>query len=172
MLVNKKKDGEKRNYLNKYEIYNLDLKISNEFKKIVDKKNRNIENFTNQTHLKSYINFFNKRIQHSNRKQWFKESIEFFKNNEVIFLDPDNGLLKSKYNKNPSKYLLLDEIDIYLSKRKIVIFTQFQSYNKTHIIYLKEIKNYLKLNNIEILLPIIRNRTAPNTFFITLCDGK
>ena len=168
----KKKDGEKRNYLNKYEIYNLDLKISNEFKKIVDKKNRNIENFTNQTHLKSYINFFNKRIQHSNRKQWFKESIEFFKNNEVIFLDPDNGLLKSKYNKNPSKYLLLDEIDIYLSKRKIVIFTQFQSYNKTHIIYLKEIKNYLKLNNIEILLPIIRNRTAPNTFFITLCDGK
>ena len=89
-----KKDGEKRNYLNKYEIYNLDLKISNEFKKIVDKKNRNIENFTNQTHLKSYINFFNKKIQHSNRKQWFKESIEFFKNNEVIFLDPDNGLLK------------------------------------------------------------------------------
>ena len=67
---------------------------------------------------------------------------------------------------------MLDEIDIYLSKRKIVIFTQFQSYNKTHIIYLKEIKNYLKLNNIEILLPIIRNRTAQNTFFITLCDRK
>ena len=64
----KKKDGEKRNYLNKYEICNLDLKISNEFKKIVDKKNRNIENFTNKTHLKSYINFFNKKIQHSNRK--------------------------------------------------------------------------------------------------------
>ena len=67
---------------------------------------------------------------------------------------------------------MLDEIDIYLSKRKVIIFTQFQSYNKTHIIYLKEIKDYLKLNNIEILLPIIRNRTAPNTFFITLCDGK
>ena len=90
----------------------------------------------------------------------------------MIFLDPDNGLLKSKYKKNSSKHLLLDEINKYLSERKVIIFTQFQSYNKTHIIYLKEIKNYLKLNNIEILLPIIRNRTAPNTFFYHLCEWK
>ena len=171
-IEEKKKDGEKRNYLNRSEICNLDLKISNEFKKIVDIKKRDIKTFTTKTHLKKYVNFFNKKIQHSNREQWIKESLKFFKKNDVIFLDPDNGLLKSKHKKNPSKYLLINEIKIYLSKKKIVIFTQFQSYNKTHLKYLREIKNYLNLNNVDISLPIIRNRTAPNTFFITLCNRK
>ena len=99
---------------------------------------------------------------------WFQESVDFFKNNEIIFLDPDNGLLKKENKRNSLKHLLIDEIDKYLSHGKIIIFTQFQSYNKNHLNYLKEIKNFLNSKNLIISLPIVRNRTSPNTFFITL----
>ena len=60
-------------------------------------------------------------------------------------MDPDNGLLKKKKSKKISlKYVLVNEIESYLSKKKTVIFTQFQSFNKTNIVYLNEIKNYFK----------------------------
>ena len=95
----------------------------------------------------------------------------FFKNQEVIFLDPDNGILKNK-NKNSLKHILIDEINRYLIEKKIVIFTQFQSYNTNHLIYLKEIKDFFLSNNVEILMPILRNRTAPNTFFVTTGNKK
>ena len=42
----------------------------------------------------------------------------FFKNQEVIFLDPDNGILKNK-NKNSLKHILIDEINRYLIEKKI-----------------------------------------------------
>jgi len=167
----KKKDGENRNYLKKKEICKLDNKISEEFIKIVDIKKRNIADFTNRTHLKSHIKFYNKQIT-SERESWFQESVDFFKNNEIIFLDPDNGLLKKENKRNSLKHLLIDEIDKYLSHGKIIIFTQFQSYNKNHLNYLKEIKNFLNSKNLRISLPIVRNRTSPNTFFITLGNQK
>ena len=163
-----KNDGEKRNYLNKDEICKLDSKISNEFKKVVSRKKRNIISFTKKTHLKNYINFYNVQILQSNRESWFEESIKFFKKNDIIFLDPDNGLLKNKNIKNSFKHLLLKEITKYLSEEKIIIFTQFQSYNKNHIVYLDEIKEFLNLNGVKLSFPILRNRTSPNTFFITL----
>jgi len=37
---------------------------------------------------------------------------------------------------------------------------------------LKEIKNFLNSKNLRISLPIVRNRTSPNTFFITLGNQK
>ena len=70
------------------------------------------------------------------------------------------------------KYVLIQEIEKYISSNKAVIFTQFQSYNKPNLTYLDEIKNFLKINNIDLTMPIIRNRTSPNTFFITLTDSK
>ena len=120
---------------------------------------------------KKHIKFYNKKITVLQRKSWFQESLFFFKNQEVIFLDPDNGVLKNK-NKNSLKHILIDEINRYLIEKKIVIFTQFQSYNTNHLIYLREIKDFFLSNNVEILMPILRNRTAPNTFFVTAGNKK
>ena len=167
----KKKDGEKRNYLKNDDICKLDLKISKEFEKIVNIKDRNIKNFTYQTHLNNYIKFFNEKIPHINRELWLRKSLKFFRNNDIIFLDPDNGLLKRKESRNSLKHLLIDELLKYFCEKKIVIFTQFQSYNKNHLIYLEEIKKFLIYHNLGVSLPIIRNRTAPNTFFFTIGDN-
>ena len=66
----------------------------------------------------------------------------------------------------------MNEIESYLSNKKTIIFTQFQSFNKRNIVYLNEINNYLKVKNISINCPVVINRTAPNTIFISLSSDK
>ena len=168
-----KKDGEKRYFLKGNEFKTIDRKIYDEFVKLKKKKFRNITTFTKKTHLSKYVSFYNKKIPLLNREKWFNDSINFFKKKDIIFLDPDNGLSKKKKSKKMSlKYLLVNELETYLLKKKTIIFTQFQSFNKTNINYLREINNHLKLKNIKINCPVIVNRTAPNTIFISLSKDK
>ena len=168
-----KKDGEKRYFLQKNEFKTIDRKIYDEFVKLKSKKSRNINSFTKNTHMSQYVSFYNKKIPLLNREKWLVDSLSVFKKKDIIFLDPDNGLLKTTKSKKISlKYVLVNEIEYYLSKKKVVIFTQFQSFNKTNIVYLKEIKNFLKMKNIKIKCPVVINKTAPNTIFIPLCSDK
>jgi hypothetical protein len=168
-----KKDGEKRYFLKRNEFKTIDRKIYDELVKLKTKKFRNIITFTKKTHLSQYVSFYNKKIPLLNREKWFTDSIKFFKKKDIIFLDPDNGLLKKKKSMKMSlKYLLIEEVETYLSKKKTIIFTQFQSFNKSNINYLREINNFLKLKNIKINCPAIVNRTAPNTIFISLSKDK
>ena len=108
----------------KKEIFSLDLDISKEFKKIVSQKKKNILTFTSRTHLRDLIKFYNKKITVINREAWFRKSLEFLKNNEIVFLDPDNGLLKEK-QKNSLKHLYVDEIKEYLSIEKLLFLLNF-----------------------------------------------
>ena len=111
-----KKDGEKRYFLQKNEFKTIDRKIYDEFVKLKSKKFRNINTFTKNTHLSQYVSFYNKKIPLLNREKWLVDSLNFFKKNNIIFLDPDNGLLKNKKSKKISlKYVLLNEIESYLS---------------------------------------------------------
>ena len=88
-------------------------------------------------------------------------------------MDPDNGLSKKKNNnKNSIKYVFLDEMIKYNQIGKTLIYTQFQSFNKQHKVLLSEIVMFLRSNNLNVELPIIRNRTSPNTFFITIGDDE
>ena len=168
-----KKDGEKRYFLKKNEFKHIDRKIFDEFVMLKLKKFRNINTFTKNTHLCKYVSFYNKKIPLLNREKWLDDSLNFFKKNNIIFLDPDNGLLKNKKSKKISlKYVLLSEIESYLHNRKTIIYTQFQSFNKTNLMHLNEINNYLKMKNINITCPVVINRTAPNTIFISLSRDK
>lgn len=82
----KKKDGEKRNYLKNKEICNLDSSISEEFINFIQIEKRNIIDFTERTHLKRYIKFYNKKITVLQRKSWFQESLFFLKIKRLYFL--------------------------------------------------------------------------------------
>ena len=73
--------------------------------KIVDIKKRNIADFTNRTHLKSHIKFYNKQITNE-RESWFQESVDFFKNNEseemvvaCLLHDIGDGLAPQNHDK-------------------------------------------------------------------------
>lgn len=163
-----KNDGEKRNFLKKPCFSEYDQKIIDEFKSLKEMKNRKIISFTKNSHLKSFIKFYNNFLEYNNRRLWFNESLAYLKKEKIIFLDPDNGFKEKLNGRKSVKYVLARECQELLMRNKIVIFTQFQSFNKHHLKYLNEIfKNLIKYN-INPIFPIIRNRTAPNTFYITL----
>ena len=167
-----KKDGEKRNIVPEV-TSTIDRDLIKELSILKNPLNRNIEIFSEETHLTKFIKFFNKEINVKNRKEWFKQSINFFRNEDIIFLDPDNGIKKIMSNQKQSlKYAFRSEIENYIEKNKTIIFTQFQSFNTHHMELVNKI--YLMFQEIKIKLeyPIIRNRTAPNTFFFTISYAK
>ncbi len=164
----KKKDGEKREFLYNKELKLYDKVIVNEFKKFKKKKFRNLKLFTNETHLKQYINFFNEPINFKYRKQWLERSLYHHRNQQIIFLDPDNGFAINKTGKMSIKYVLAEDCRTYLRNNKIIIFCQFQSLRKKTLDHLKCIFNDLNNSNIKTFMPVIRNRTGPNTFFISI----
>ena len=167
-----KNDGEKRRYLEKSEFLSYDLKIIKELSEFKDRKKRKIKKFSRSTSLIKYINFYDEYIDYKNRDSWLTKSLSHLKDEKIIFLDPDNGFSNSKKGKSSMKYVLPEDCELILQSNKIVIFTQFQSFNKKNTIYLKEIYKNLKKFNLNPVFPIIRNRTPPNTFFITLLPKK
>ena len=56
-------------------IRKYDENIAEEFDKFKNKKLRKINAFTQNTHLKSYINFFNEFIDVYDRENWVKRSL-------------------------------------------------------------------------------------------------
>ena len=168
----KKNDGEKRNYLYKSEYLDVNNNLISEFRNYKNPRHRSIEIFTNNARFKKIIKFYNEPILKEKRKEWFKRSISFFKDTKVIFLDPDNGISFNKSGKSALKYVSTDELLEYYNLNKIIIFTQFQSFNKVYKKHLLDIISKLNQLGIKHKYPIIRNRSGPNTFFITLSKIK
>ena len=168
-----KHDGEKRTYLEKSNFYEEDRELIEELLELKLPEKRRITDFTKNSHLKKYINFFNTELRVEDRSNWFQQSVKYFNKNRIVFLDPDNGISKKKQASRRSiKYVLDSEIKQYLEHGKTIIFTQFQSFNKPHRVYINEIISFLKDKKILIELPIIRNRTSPNTFYFTVLGSE
>tara|TARA_Y100001968_G_C19440184_1_gene762083 strand:- start:344 stop:1060 length:717 start_codon:yes stop_codon:yes gene_type:complete len=167
----KKNDGEKRAYLFKKEKI-IDQKILDECIALKLQKERKILKFSKISHLKEHIKFYDKKLSVKNRSEWINSSLLFFQEKQIVFLDPDNGFKEIQdKSKRSIKYIYPNEIKLYLDNNKTVVFTQFQSFNKDHLTFLKELKKQLLKYNIEINCPIVRNRTGPNTFFITIAKN-
>ena len=167
-----KNDGEKRKYLYHTELQNYDETLISELKLYQDKKKRDVVNFTKNTHLRKHINFFNKVLTHSNKAEWLEESLIKLKNEKIIFLDPDNGFSKNQKGRKSIKYLFPEDCSEILRQNKIIIFTQFQSFTIKHKEYIKILKKKLNDSNFTVFSKVIRNRTAPNTFYITILPNE
>lgn len=168
------KDGERRNFLNNEYFKNLDYKIFNELLRLKEKNNRKIKYFEKNSHLKSYIKFFSEKIELQDRNLWFQSSIDYFKESDIVFLDADNGLIvdsiRDKSQKS-KKYIQLSELKKLYNAGKTIIFTQFQSYSlKHHPMLKKKVTQLKKEVNLNVNCPIIRNRSAPNTFYISIAQ--
>ncbi|MDC3091079.1 hypothetical protein OA848_01680 [Rickettsiales bacterium] len=164
--------GEQRKFVSEQKYLVKNKKLINELKNLVKKKNRLITNYTKNSYLNSYLNFYNKKITLSNRQKWFENSLFFFKHNDVLFLDPDNGLITKSVSissKKSIKYISYNEIKKLYNSGKTIIFCQFQSFNVNHKLMLKnKISEIYEHTHIKINSPIIRNRCSPNTFFISI----
>lgn len=165
-------DGEQRKFVLEQKYIVKNKRLINELKNLSKKKNRLINNYTKNSYLNSYLNFYNEKITLNNRKNWFENSLSFFKHNDILFLDPDNGLITksvSKASKRSTKYISYSEIKRLHDSGKTIIFCQFQSFNVSHrLMLMNKISEIYNYTHIKINSPIIRNRCSPNTFFISI----
>lgn len=171
-LEMKKNDGEKRSYLYKDEYIEINNLLINELKLYEKFNNRVISNFTRKTKHRKWVKFYNEYLTVKKRKDWFKRSKLFFDKTKIIFLDPDNGLGFNKSGNNSLKHININELLEYYDLNKTIIFTQFQSFNKNYKIYLNEIILKLEQYGIKMEYPIIRNRSGPNTFYLTVSKKR
>ena len=58
------------------------------------------------------------------RKQWFENSLDIFKDTELIFMDPDNGLLENydASKQGAEKYVLQNEVEAYYKDGHNVVY--------------------------------------------------
>ena len=168
----KKKDGEKRGYLKSPEFIKINPDLIEELKTFKKIENRKIKKFSINPKFNNFLKFYNFALSPQNRKKWFDRSLIFFKDLKTIFLDPDNGISFKNQGKKNIKYLNLSELHKYYRDGKTVTFTQFQSFNTHYEEYIKKILINLEKNGLKSNYPIIRNRTGPNTFYITIGNIK
>ena len=124
-------DGKFIQYLNKNDLrwYNPD--VFDLLKKIAYKKNKNVQDIQKSRLLKGAVYYdellYSKgtTVERAGRRSgWFDKSVDILKETELIFMDPDNGLMEKN---DPSalkslKYVMPDEVERYFTEGHNVVY--------------------------------------------------
>lgn len=125
---------------------------------------RSVEALERSGLLKSAIYYREPAGIKEKRVKWHRQALDILKQADVVFLDPDNGLLVKSVSTNSKKavkYIIDDELRGYLEsgRNQAVIFYQHRARKKQEI-YLAEIKNRI-LRICGDLNPILMALTFP-----------
>lgn len=102
-----------------------DVDLHFALKKIGLSKNRSVKRLESEKLFDNTL-FWNKLLDAKNRDKWHFEALKKLGNQDIIFLDPDNGLeVKSikPYSKNGNKYTRYQEAaDYYANGATVIIY--------------------------------------------------
>lgn len=117
-------DGKHTKFL-KYDCDTPDKNLHCALKQIVESKNRSVAMLERAKLLENTL-FWNKMLEAKSRDKWHLEALKKLGKQDVIFLDPDNGLeVKSTnpYSKNGNKYITYKEAaDYYVKGATVIIY--------------------------------------------------
>lgn len=180
-------DGMYINYFEK--VKNSDIELEESFKKLVSKK-RSVKSLE-KANLISNCTYFSKYITKDGkdcliyRKKWFYEAIDFSKESDFIFVDPDNGMATKVDKKNKEieilgfdsfskkskagKYIFFDEIkNLALNTKCLVIYHHlnrlFSHNEQVNILKNKLEKSFPKV------IAIKHKPYSPRVYFFILED--
>lgn len=124
-------DGKHTDYLiyDKYNIRNADPELFDKLRTLVVKNNRSISSLVEFDILPHINNFFAEPVELRNKREsWFNRSLATLKECDVVFCDPDNGIIPKSVlpiSSNANKYILLSELhQLYSTENKSVIIYQ------------------------------------------------
>jgi len=125
-------DGKFTEYLKNKEGYRrYDPEVFDALKKIASKKRKTVLDIQNSGILPGVVYYStelgpvgkpSERMEH--RLVWFEESMDVLKGTDLIFMDPDNGLLESNDGTKlgAEKYVLPDEVKRYFNAGHNVVY--------------------------------------------------
>ena len=124
-------DGKHTGYLNSNKFDFCDDELREKLRKIIDSNIRSVKQLEDSTLLQDAI-YYHETIQTPKaagktfRQNWHLSAFNVLSPCDIIFLDPDNGLLpksKSKARKDSIKYVFENEIlDYYKSGHSVVFY--------------------------------------------------
>lgn len=124
-------DGKFKTYLSKDEYRGYDPLIFDELRKLNEKRKVIIDDIQ-QSKIFSNTSFYSELLapvgtpkeRAYQREEWFKNSIHALRDSDLIFLDPDNGLLISDNSgvKKAHKYALPSEVKAYYCMGHNVVY--------------------------------------------------
>jgi hypothetical protein len=112
---------------------------------------------------------FTEPVPATDRHEWHQRALRAMARADVVFLDPDNGFLPPSRRPETAKYALFREAADYRLLGKTVIGIQFAARVPAER-QARNLRDALaRVCPDGIMLPILRARVAPNTFFATVC---
>ncbi len=146
---NHNSDGRYVGYLKQESYRNYDPFLYEALKKIVFNKQRSINTLQSQQLLQA--TFYSDELDFSNtlpserirlRSHWHTRALDLLSKSEIVFVDPDNGLLTPSANgtKKANKYVSVNEIIDYYEKGSTVIYYQHKA-RRPDDFYLKQHRN-------------------------------
>ena len=132
-------DGRFTGYLRDETLRKCDPPLWNALRHIIDGENRTVHALESASILDAM--YYSKPLDYAclakterqtRRKQWHAEAVEQLGKSDVIFVDPDNGLLVPSAMGTPRdvKYAFLDELIEYYHHGKTVIYYQHKARRK------------------------------------------
>ncbi len=125
------KDGKFTDYLNKGDLRNYHPEIFDCLAEIAFDKGKSVQDIE-YFGILSGARFYSKLLnpegspvqRASARTEWFRESLSVLEDTDLIFMDPDNGLLVSgsASRRGAEKYVLPEEVEEYFNLGKNVIY--------------------------------------------------
>lgn len=124
-------DGKFTKYLENDDFSKYDKDVFDALKPIVKKKSKSVKDIQKSNILPGAVYYPmllkpigppKERVQQ--RKDWFEKSMETLSEADLIFMDPDNGLLESEdaSKLGAEKFILPCEVEEYFSKGKNVVY--------------------------------------------------
>jgi hypothetical protein len=108
--------------------------------------------------LKQYLTAPDFKERELERINWFKDSLNYLENADIIFVDPDNGIecaSTKKTKANAVKYVFKDEIKDYYQKGKSVIIYNHRN-RKPPVDYNNKILELQNLFQDEFFMRVLR----------------
>ena len=160
--IEKKKDGtyihDDGKYLIPDNIKECDPALAEVLTKIA-KNNRSVEAIQNEKLINRAV-YYNDYLTVNERQKWHERALELFQNVNLVFMDPDNGLLVNSVGKRSArsvKYAFYEEVKDYIDAGKSVIVYNHRS-RKPERQYFEEIEEKLE-ENVKVYRHVIQEIT-------------
>ena len=160
-------DGNQRYHLAGKTFAAIDAKLLEALNHFNDKKQRKLSTFEGAGILPSDTVFHAEEVPVIGRDNWHQTALKKLTNSDLIFLDPDNGLVvPSASSRKIPKYARYEEIQDYLAAGKTVVSIQFAR-QCDPVRRAREIRAKIQqILHEDANLPVVRCRVSPNILFL------
>ena len=129
-------DGKHIGYLNDSKFLGCDDELYRELKSIVDGRRRCVRSLEDARFIPNTAFYSSILSRENTRDSWHQDALKTLEGKDVVFLDPDNGLMpksKSAIQYDGGKYVLPEELADYYSRGQSIIFYNHRTREKTEV---------------------------------------